>query len=172
MPKSKKRTDGNDFNHALTSVEQGYTNSPSRVEIESLRSLSGKTVKAFRKKYKLSASALAARLLRPMAKQPNRFVSFSRSYVKRIEGGGLRPSPKFIKAFQALQAEFEQRPPPQSDKKIIAVFAHAVPDGVSEFDVLVPLVRCVCGRWFVPTQPRQKIHALPSCRRQARRLRA
>ena len=166
---NQKRVRGgrrNGFNHAVTSYskwdkkQQGVP-----VNLILTRFLRGDEVRAFRKVHHLSAAALAQRLI----KNPKTGATYSRPYVKRVESGGLRASPRFVKAFDELRATIADAPFEET-RTVTAIVHHAIPDDVFEVEILAAFVKCAgCEKWFVPLTVNQKTHVNAACQRAARR---
>src|SRR5581483_3818615 len=153
------------FNHPLTSYSDMVRNMHSQPQKLMLtRFLRGVEVRAFRKTHRLSANELAKHLL----KDADKGTSFSRAYVKRVESGGLRASPRFVHAFDELKATFTGTPIVEPQPLTLVVH-YAMPEDVQELEILSKPRRCLgCRKWFVPVTPNQRIHNSDSCRRAAR----
>ena len=129
------------------------------------RFLRGEEVRAFRKAHRLSANELAKHLIKDSSKG----TTFSRAYVKRVESGGLRASPRFVKAFDELRATLTATPMSEP-RTLHAIIHYQVPDEVQEVEILSPFVRCKgCRKYFVPIVPTQRMHNTAECRRNARK---
>lgn len=111
-----------------------------------VRRVSGKELKAFRQRFDISARGMAQQL------------NFSRSYIKRIEGGSLRASAKFSELFFALRAEWANVPVPHP-KPLLLIGPGRLADDVTTIVLNVKPRRCAnrkCHSAFVPRDRRQK----------------
>ena len=119
------------------------------------RSLSGKTLKAWRKAHNLSAHALAVEL------------GVSRQYIKSIEGGSLSASQKFTHRFDELREQFGERVVSAEPQAVTISTKFNLP---ASFEILSKPRRCQgCRKYFIPVTPNQKRHNTDTCRRAARR---
>src|SRR5581483_6546743 len=112
------------FNHPLTSYSDMVRNMHSQPQKLMLtRFLRGVEVRAFRKTHRLSANELAKHLIKDASKG----TTFSRAYVKRVESGGLRASPRFVNAFDELRASLTATPISEP-RTVSAILHYALPD--------------------------------------------
>lgn len=161
--KTENRAHSRAFDHPLTSQKGMVKDSQGTIHLSpALRFLRGAEVREFRKAHNLSAKALAALLV----KNKKTGAHFSRTYVKSVEGNSLRASAAFVQAFDELKAhrgEGETGP-----RSIAAIFHHMPAGEVQEIEIIARPVRCVCGKWFIPTMPQQRTHSNANCHRLAR----
>lgn len=161
--KTKNRAHSRAFDHPLTSQKGMVKDSQGIIRLSpALRFLRGAEVREFRKAHNLSAKTLAALLV----KNKKTGAHFSRTYVKSVEGNSLRASAAFVQAFDELKAhrgEGETAP-----RSIAAIFHHMPAGEVQEIEIIARPVRCVCGKWFVPSTPNQRTHSNANCHRLAR----
>lgn len=122
------------------------------------RTLSGKTLKAWRNAQGYTAQALASEL------------GVSRQYVKSIEGGSLEASQKFIRKFDSLRAQLGDGTAQSREPK--AIILRSVYQLPTSLEILAKPRRCPgCCKWFVPVTPNQRMHTNERCKRAARKRR-
>lgn len=93
------------------------------------------------------------------ARRMAEFLQCSRSYLKKIESGTRKPSPKFTEQFHVLEEDYRvwarEFGKPSSDE-IVIVTGITLP---KRFELNIRPVRCDrCRRLFIPRVPIQKRH--------------